>query len=73
MGVRVGPDEYREILLECGADDVQIIPYMSLPLYKITYFFYDLERFFAMNSANPSSRRVKSLMGFLHSVLLHRS
>jgi SAM-dependent methyltransferase len=65
----LGPNEYREILLECGCDDIEVIPYMSLPLYKITYFFYDLERFFAMNSVNPGSRRVKSLMSFLHSVV----
>jgi SAM-dependent methyltransferase len=63
------PNEYREILHECGCDDVEVIPFMSLPLYKIVYFFYDLERFFSVYSSNQSERRTKSLMTFLHCVV----
>jgi SAM-dependent methyltransferase len=63
------PEEYREVLQDCGCDEVQVVPFMSLPLYKIIYLFYELENFFGINSPKPSERREKSLMAFLNSVV----
>jgi len=63
------PDEYREILRDCGCDDVEVIPSISLPLLKIIYFFYDLQRFFEVYSVLPSERRAKSLKQFLDCVI----
>jgi hypothetical protein len=63
------PQEYHEILHECGCDDVQVIPSISLPLCKIMFFFYDLEHFFEVYSAPPSERRAKSLEKFLDCVI----
>ncbi|HUI19728.1 MAG TPA: class I SAM-dependent methyltransferase [Methylocella sp.] len=60
----LGPGDYCEILQGCGCDEVEVTPFMSLPLYKVVYFFYDLENFFGMNTAAPSERRVMSLMAF---------
>lgn len=65
----LGPEEYREILQECGCDEVQVVPFMSLPLWRVALFFHDLEIFFGKNSPTPSARRVKSLMAFLNSVI----
>jgi hypothetical protein len=39
-------DEYRRMLSLLGFDRIEIVPTMSVPLFRLIYFFYDLHRLF---------------------------
>jgi hypothetical protein len=57
-------DEYRRILSSLGFDRIEIVPTMSLPLFRLIYFFYDLHRLFGSGGevAAPHLQAYRALL-----------
>jgi SAM-dependent methyltransferase len=48
-------DEYRRTLSLLGFDRIEVAPTMSIPLFRLVYFFYDLHRLFGSGGAVGAS------------------
>jgi SAM-dependent methyltransferase len=58
--------EYEQLLRELGFATIEVRPMMSAPLFRLIYFFYDLERFLG---AGISDAHEGALRRFLHVAL----